>query len=93
MTVLGTSMLALTYSGAEYPSPKKASLLDRDTPLKSLCFGPFGVANFEYDPSPQNGNSLDCSRITELDGCQNYGPFWVLNIIRHLISRVPKKGP
>ena len=26
-----------------------------------------------------------------LGGCQN--PFWVLNIIRHLIFRVPRKGP
>ena len=28
-----------------------------------------------------------------MGGCQNYGPFfWVLNIIRHLLFRVPKKG-
>ena len=25
-------------------------------------------------------------------GCQNYGPFWIPVIIRHLILRVPKKG-
>ena len=28
-----------------------------------------------------------------MGGCQNYGPFWVPTIIRHLIFRVPKKGP
>ena len=28
-----------------------------------------------------------------MGGCQNYGPFWVPIIIRHLIFRVPKKGP
>ena len=29
----------------------------------------------------------------EYMGGQNYGPFWVPIIIRHLIFRVPKKGP
>ena len=28
-----------------------------------------------------------------MGGCQNYGPFWVPIIIRHLLFRVPKKGP
>ena len=64
MTLLGTSMLALTYLGAECPSPEKVSLLDRDTPRKRLCFGPFGVTNFEYDPSHKMAISLDCSRVT-----------------------------
>ena len=25
-------------------------------------------------------------------GCQNYGRFWVPNIVQHLIFRVPKRG-
>ena len=28
-----------------------------------------------------------------MGGCQNYGPFLVPIIIRHIIFRVPKKGP
>ena len=28
-----------------------------------------------------------------VSGCQNYGPFLGPNIIRHLIFKVPKKGP
>ena len=28
-----------------------------------------------------------------MGGCQNYGPFLVPIIIRHMIFRVPKKGP
>ena len=27
-----------------------------------------------------------------MGGCQNYGPFWIPIIIRHLMFRVPKKG-
>ena len=30
--------------------------------------------------------------IGYMGGCQNYGRFWIPIIIRHLISRVPKKG-
>ena len=32
---------------------------------------------------------------THLGGCQNYGSFlgWVPIILRHLVFRVPKKGP
>ena len=28
-----------------------------------------------------------------MGGCQNYGPFWIPIIIRHLIFGVPQKGP
>ena len=28
-----------------------------------------------------------------MGGCQNYGPFGVPNIVRHLLFRVPKTGP
>ena len=28
-----------------------------------------------------------------MGGCQNYGPFWVPDIVRHLIFRVPEKAP
>ena len=28
-----------------------------------------------------------------LGGCQNYGPFWIPIIVRHVIFGVPKKGP
>ena len=31
--------------------------------------------------------------LVYMSGCQNYGPFWVPLIIRHLLFRVPKKGP
>ena len=27
-----------------------------------------------------------------MGGCQNYGPFWIPILIRHLIFRVPQKG-
>ena len=28
-----------------------------------------------------------------MGGCQNYGPFWILIIVRHLIFRVPTQWP
>ena len=42
--------------------------------------------------------SLEASCFVEkgsghMGGCQNYGPFLVPNIVRHLLFRVPKKGP
>ena len=40
-----------------------------------------------------NGKEHGHYYLSYMGGCQNYGPFWVPSTIRHLIFRVPKKGP
>ena len=40
----------------------------------------------------QNSGSKVSAQQQHMGGCQNYGPFWVLSIIRHLVFRGPKKG-
>ena len=36
---------------------------------------------------------LLCGYSKHMGGCRNHGPFWAPIIVRHLIFRVPIKGP
>ena len=55
-----------------------------------------GAADRRHPPGSAEG---ECCRVVHLPldehmgGCQNYGLFLGLRIIRHLVSRGPKRGP